>query len=135
MYFYSKIKYFNECLGPALGSQWGFRVSVGPACLKAWEKLRCLIQVEVKRQSASPEKSRKKKMSSRPVPRRESPWGTPEGEHRQPKAHRCNDRAEDVIQVNHPNFCFVFLFSLIFSASNPNEVAHFNSLILDFICY
>lgn len=36
---------------------------------------------------------------TRPVPRRESPWGTPEGEHRQPKAHRCNDRAEDVIQV------------------------------------
>ncbi|KAJ0053569.1 hypothetical protein Pint_02049 [Pistacia integerrima] len=35
---------------------------------------------------------------TRPVPRRESPWGTPEGEHRQPKAHRCNDRAEDVIQ-------------------------------------
>ncbi|XP_074376303.1 uncharacterized protein LOC141717935 isoform X2 [Apium graveolens] len=38
-------------------------------------------------------------MSERPVPRRESPWGTPEGEHRQPKAHRCNDRAEDVIQA------------------------------------
>ncbi|CAL5336486.1 unnamed protein product [Camellia sinensis] len=36
--------------------------------------------------------------STRPVPRRESPWGTPEGDHRQPKAHRCNDRAEDVIQ-------------------------------------
>ncbi|KAJ0110970.1 hypothetical protein Patl1_02041 [Pistacia atlantica] len=36
---------------------------------------------------------------TRPVPRRESPWGTPEGEHRQPKAHRCNDRAEDVIQA------------------------------------
>ncbi|KAF4382641.1 hypothetical protein F8388_015469 [Cannabis sativa] len=35
---------------------------------------------------------------TRPVPRRDSPWGTPEGEHRQPKAHRCNDRAEDVIQ-------------------------------------
>ncbi|KAK8305324.1 hypothetical protein V6Z12_D03G055000 [Gossypium hirsutum] len=35
---------------------------------------------------------------TRPVPRRESPWGMPEGEHRQPKAHRCNDRAEDVIQ-------------------------------------
>ncbi|KAF6160987.1 hypothetical protein GIB67_007628 [Kingdonia uniflora] len=41
-----------------------------------------------------------KKMSSsstRPVPRRESPWGLPEGETREPKAHRCNDRAEDVI--------------------------------------
>ncbi|GMP54706.1 hypothetical protein CsSME_00019782 [Camellia sinensis var. sinensis] len=37
--------------------------------------------------------------STRPVPRRESPWGTPEGDHRQPKAHRCNDRAEDVIQA------------------------------------
>ncbi|KAL7218957.1 hypothetical protein ACSBR2_012094 [Camellia fascicularis] len=37
--------------------------------------------------------------STRPVPRRESLWGTPEGDHRQPKAHRCNDRAEDVIQA------------------------------------
>ncbi|GAV92468.1 hypothetical protein CFOL_v3_35847 [Cephalotus follicularis] len=36
---------------------------------------------------------------TRPVLRRESPWGMPEGEHRQPKAHRCNDRAEDVIQA------------------------------------
>lgn len=36
----------------------------------------------------------------RPVKRRESPWGMPEGDDRQPKAHRCNDRAEDVIQVN-----------------------------------
>ncbi|KAH7533054.1 uncharacterized protein LOC107417081 [Ziziphus jujuba] len=36
---------------------------------------------------------------TRPVPRRESPWGMPEGDHRQPKAHRCNDRAEDVIQA------------------------------------
>ncbi|CAN6458057.1 unnamed protein product [Victoria cruziana] len=35
----------------------------------------------------------------RPVPRRESPWGLPEGETREPKAHRCNDRAEDVIQA------------------------------------
>jgi hypothetical protein len=34
-----------------------------------------------------------------PVPRRESPWGLPEGDKRQPKAHRCNDRAEDVVQV------------------------------------
>ncbi|URE41262.1 hypothetical protein MUK42_16199 [Musa troglodytarum] len=38
-------------------------------------------------------------MSSRPVPRRESPWGLPEGDTRQPVAHRCNDRAEDVIQA------------------------------------
>ncbi|KAF3775661.1 hypothetical protein EJ110_NYTH49920 [Nymphaea thermarum] len=37
--------------------------------------------------------------SSRPVPRRESPWALPEGETREPKAHRCNDRAEDVIQA------------------------------------
>nr|POF07378.1 hypothetical protein CFP56_37445 [Quercus suber] len=36
---------------------------------------------------------------TRPVPRRESPWGLPEGDNRQPKAHRCNDRAEDVIQL------------------------------------
>lgn len=36
---------------------------------------------------------------TRSVPRRESPWGRPEGDHREPKAHRCNDRAEDVIQV------------------------------------
>lgn len=35
--------------GPSAGLQLGFRVSVGPACLKAWEKLRCLIQVEVKK--------------------------------------------------------------------------------------
>lgn len=40
-----------------------------------------------------------RKMSTRPVPRRDSPWGLPEGDTRQPKAHRCNDRAEDVIQV------------------------------------
>jgi hypothetical protein len=37
--------------------------------------------------------------AERPVPRRESPWGLPEGDTRQPKAHRCNDRAEDVVQV------------------------------------
>ncbi|KQK17168.1 uncharacterized protein LOC100844151 isoform X2 [Brachypodium distachyon] len=35
----------------------------------------------------------------RPVPRRESPWGLPEGDKRQPKAHRCNDRVEDVVQA------------------------------------
>ncbi|XP_056856510.1 uncharacterized protein LOC130505907 isoform X1 [Raphanus sativus] len=35
---------------------------------------------------------------TRPVPRRESPWGLPEG-HREPKAHRCNDRVEDVVQA------------------------------------
>ncbi|XP_038974867.1 uncharacterized protein LOC103723198 isoform X1 [Phoenix dactylifera] len=39
-----------------------------------------------------------RRMSSRPVPRRESPWGLPEGDTRQPQAHRCNDRVEDVIQ-------------------------------------
>ncbi|XP_048434095.1 uncharacterized protein LOC125467854 isoform X1 [Pyrus x bretschneideri] len=44
---------------------------------------------------------------TRPVPRRESPWGRPEGDHREPKAHRCNDRAEDVIQVTeNPLACF-----------------------------
>ncbi|KAI3986641.1 hypothetical protein MKX01_014179 [Papaver californicum] len=37
--------------------------------------------------------------TTRPVPRRESPWGRPEGDHRQPKAHRCNDRAEDFVQA------------------------------------
>ncbi|OQU76895.1 hypothetical protein SORBI_3010G231700, partial [Sorghum bicolor] len=37
--------------------------------------------------------------AERPVPRRESPWGLPEGDTRQPKAHRCNDRAEDVVQA------------------------------------
>ncbi|KAF9662639.1 hypothetical protein SADUNF_Sadunf18G0075200 [Salix dunnii] len=39
----------------------------------------------------------REKMSK--VPRRESPWGMPEGDNREPKAHRCNDRAEDVIQA------------------------------------
>ncbi|KAL8230218.1 hypothetical protein R6Q59_000032 [Mikania micrantha] len=38
-------------------------------------------------------------MSEREVPRRESPWGRPEGDTRQPKAHRCNDRVEDVVQA------------------------------------
>ncbi|KMZ68429.1 hypothetical protein ZOSMA_23G00840 [Zostera marina] len=38
-------------------------------------------------------------MSSRPVPTRESPWGRPDGDTREAKAHRCNDRAEDVIQA------------------------------------
>ncbi|EPS60082.1 hypothetical protein M569_14723, partial [Genlisea aurea] len=37
------------------------------------------------------------RMSERPVPRRESPWGLSEGYHKEPKAHRCNDRVEDVI--------------------------------------
>lgn len=45
---------------------------------------------------------------TRPVPRRESPWGLPEG-HREPKAHRCNDRVEDVVQVLSPIPSFVFL--------------------------
>lgn len=62
-------------------------------------------------------------MSERPVPRRESPWGTPEGEHRQPKAHRCNDRAEDVIQVlslslqfNYSFFIYLYIHTYIYSA-------------------
>ena len=46
--------------------------------------------------------------SPSPVRRRESPWGLPEGDHRQPKPHRCNDRAEDVIQV------FPFFRTLIY---------------------
>ncbi|KAG9137522.1 hypothetical protein Leryth_016802 [Lithospermum erythrorhizon] len=33
------------------------------------------------------------------IPRRESPWGMPEGDHRQPKPHRCDGRVEDVIHV------------------------------------
>ncbi|KOM43995.1 hypothetical protein LR48_Vigan05g160000 [Vigna angularis] len=36
---------------------------------------------------------------SRPVPRRESPWGITGDNHPEPKAHRCNDRVEDVIQA------------------------------------
>ncbi|CAJ1956334.1 unnamed protein product [Sphenostylis stenocarpa] len=36
---------------------------------------------------------------SRPVPRRESPWGVTGDNHPEPKAHRCNDRVEDVIQA------------------------------------
>jgi hypothetical protein len=46
------------------------------------------------------------------VPRRESPWGMPEGDNREPKAHRCNDRAEDVIQV------LILWFSIFFSFQN-----------------
>jgi hypothetical protein len=42
---------------------------------------------------------RRRMSEERPVPRRESPWGLPEGDKRQPKAHRCNDRVEDVVQV------------------------------------
>ncbi|KAI3835232.1 hypothetical protein MKW98_020348 [Papaver atlanticum] len=37
--------------------------------------------------------------TTRPVPRRESPWGRPEGDTRHPKAHRCNDPAEDFVQA------------------------------------
>ncbi|WZZ37557.1 hypothetical protein YC2023_033816 [Brassica napus] len=46
---------------------------------------------------------------TRPVPRRESPWGLLEG-HREPKAHRCNDRVEDVVQqiTDSPTLCFCF---------------------------
>ena len=49
---------------------------------------------------------------ARPVKRRESPWGMPEGEDRQPKAHRCNDRAEDVIQVNFHFFVVSMFISI-----------------------
>ncbi|CAH1427823.1 unnamed protein product [Lactuca virosa] len=40
-----------------------------------------------------------REMSGREVPRRESPWGLPDRDTRQPKAHRCNDRIEDVVQA------------------------------------
>jgi len=40
---------------------------------------------------------------TRAVPRRESPWGITGENHPEPKAHRCNDRVEDVIQVQIPN--------------------------------
>lgn len=43
---------------------------------------------------------------TRPVPRRESPWGITGENHPEPKAHRCNDRVEDVIQVFIPNHFF-----------------------------
>lgn len=46
------------------------------------------------------------------VPRRESPWGMPEGDNREPKAHRCNDRVEDVIQV------LILWFSILFFFQN-----------------
>ncbi|KAG4957063.1 hypothetical protein JHK85_043443 [Glycine max] len=34
--------------------------------------------------------------SSRPMPRRESPWGVTREYHPKLKAHRCNDHVEDV---------------------------------------
>ncbi|KAG9454110.1 hypothetical protein H6P81_007014 [Aristolochia fimbriata] len=37
--------------------------------------------------------------SANQVPRRVSPWGRPEGDKREPVAHRCNNRVEDVIQA------------------------------------
>uniref|UniRef100_A0A803KNX4 Uncharacterized protein n=1 Tax=Chenopodium quinoa TaxID=63459 RepID=A0A803KNX4_CHEQI len=40
--------------------------------------------------------------SPAPVRRRESPWGVSEGDHRQPKPHRCNDRAEDACFEGNP---------------------------------
>ncbi|KAK1258788.1 hypothetical protein QJS04_geneDACA018699 [Acorus gramineus] len=46
------------------------------------------------------ERLKMEKMSTtRPVNRREGPWGIPEGEDQKPRAHRCNDRVEDVIQA------------------------------------
>ncbi|KAG6407019.1 hypothetical protein SASPL_129999 [Salvia splendens] len=42
-------------------------------------------------------------MSERPVPRRHSPWVDEEVYKREVKAHRCNDRVEDVIYVNNVN--------------------------------
>lgn len=43
---------------------------------------------------------RSEKMSERPVPRRHSPWVDEEVYKREVKAHRCNDRVEDVIYVS-----------------------------------
>ncbi|KAG6530197.1 hypothetical protein ZIOFF_012419 [Zingiber officinale] len=37
-------------------------------------------------------------MSTRPVPTRESPWGIHESDTIELKAHRCNDRLEDIVQ-------------------------------------
>lgn len=71
-------------------------------------------------------KEKRKGMSERPVPRRESPWGTPEGEDRQPKAHRCNDRAEDVIQV--PNFSLISSYYLILYYNKFFIFLHFLNL-------
>lgn len=60
---------------------------------------------------------------TRPVPRRESPWGLPEG-HREPKAHRCNDRVEDVVQVLTIFFlCFDFFF---FPSDKPQKFSEIN---------
>ncbi|CAL5321608.1 unnamed protein product [Camellia sinensis] len=55
--------------------------------------------------------------SRRPVPRRESPWGTPEGDHRQPKAHKCNDRAKDVIQMRALKVTHLRQFQVLSSSS------------------
>uniref|UniRef100_A0A453SVL6 Uncharacterized protein n=5 Tax=Triticeae TaxID=147389 RepID=A0A453SVL6_AEGTS len=49
--------------------------------------------------SGGGDRRRMSESEQRPVPRRESPWGLPEGDKRQPKAHRCNDRVEDVVQA------------------------------------
>lgn len=63
--------------------------------------------------------------SSRPVPRRESPWGLPEGDTRQPQAHRCNDRAEDVIQV------ILLFYSFFLSFPPPIFARRIGYCILD----
>ena len=66
---------------------------------------------------------------TRPVPRRESPWGLPEGDNRQPKAHRCNDRAEDVIQV-------LFSFSPLFSIFRfTNLIYNYKNYTLSLCCF
>ena len=55
-------------------------------------------------------KLRQRKMGeTKPVPRG-SPWGMPEGEHQQTKAHCCNDQAENVIQVSEFHSSFYFFF-------------------------
>ncbi|XP_051126122.1 uncharacterized protein LOC127248032 isoform X1 [Andrographis paniculata] len=57
-------------------------------------------------------------MSERPVPRRESPWGVSEGYHREPKAHRCNDRAEDVIQT------WLLVTTLVWKYHRPQKICY-----------
>ncbi|XP_042459474.1 uncharacterized protein LOC122043082 [Zingiber officinale] len=43
--------------------------------------------------------AQERRMSTRPVPTRESPWGIHESDTIELKAHRCNDRLEDIVQA------------------------------------
>jgi hypothetical protein len=68
---------------------------------------------------------------TRPVPRRESPWGITGENHPEPKAHRCNDRVEDVIQVQFPNH---YYFELLFLRKRSYQMAcNSNFLVIFFI--